>query len=75
MLCNCVRLPCGFRNTSDRMISCAVAVPRSFYLGAGGVPLRELLSFRKLPLGSENWKSGDPGLAGLSLLETVAAPN
>ena len=62
-------LPCGYRNTSDRMVIIRCCGPREFYLERVVFPF-ELLSF-EAPLGSqvEIWTHG---LGGPELMETVA---
>jgi len=64
------RLPCGFRNTSDRMVIVRCCGPQEFYLERVVFPF-ELLSF-EAPLGSE-LEIWTHGLGGPELLETVAA--
>ncbi|WP_399225103.1 DUF1830 domain-containing protein [Synechococcus sp. Cruz CV-v-12] len=64
------RLPCGFRNSSDRMVIVRCCGPKEFYLERVVFPF-ELLSF-EAPLGSEVeiWTHG---LGGPELLETLAS--
>ncbi|MCT0199437.1 DUF1830 domain-containing protein [Synechococcus sp. CS-1325] len=64
------RLPCGFRNTSDRMVIVRCCGPKEFYLERVVFPF-EMLSF-EAPLGSvvEVWTHG---LGGPELIETLAS--
>jgi hypothetical protein len=64
------RLPCGFRNSSDRMVIVRCCGPKEFYLERVVFPF-ELLSF-EAPLGCqvEIWTHG---LGGPELVETLAS--